>query len=73
MPKKYLGRWSSWPEKLDSKVQKQPRTKKNLQAKFENLDMARRNVAMKSSREILLREEEKGGSNSEFPLAQRAT
>ena len=32
--------------------------KRNLQAKFEELDIARRNAAMNSSRETLLREEE---------------
>ena len=40
------------------KSSKSTQKKKNLQTKFEELDIARRNAAMKSSRETLLREEE---------------
>ena len=42
--------------------------KKNLQAKFEELDTARRNAAMNSSRETLLREEEEQQKRLRFPI-----
>ena len=42
--------------------------KKNLQSKFEELDIARRNTAMNSSRETLLREEEEQRKRPRFPI-----
>ena len=42
--------------------------KRNLQAKFEELDIARRNAAMNSSRETLLREEEEQRKRLRFPI-----
>ena len=42
--------------------------KRNLQAKFEELDIARRNAAMNSSRETLLREEEDQRKILRFPI-----
>ena len=41
--------------------------KRNLQSRFEELDMARRNAAMNSSRETLLREEEEQRKRLRFP------
>ena len=42
--------------------------KRNLQSKFEELDIARRNAAMNSSRETLLREEEEQRKRLRFPI-----
>ena len=42
--------------------------KRNLQAKFEELDIARRNAATNSSRETLLREEEEQRKRLRFPI-----
>ena len=42
--------------------------KRNLQAKFEELDIARRNVAINSSRETLLREEDEKRKRLRFPI-----
>ena len=42
--------------------------KRNLQAKFEDLDIARRNAAMNNSRETLLREEEEQRKRLRFPI-----
>ena len=43
--------------------------KRNLQDKFEELDIARRNAAMNSSREKLLREEEEQRKRLRFPFS----
>ena len=42
--------------------------KRNTQSKFEELDIARRNAAMNSSRETLLREEEEQRKRLRFPI-----
>ena len=42
--------------------------KRKLQAKFEELDIARRNAAMNSSRETLLKEEEEQQKRLRFPI-----
>ena len=42
--------------------------KRSLQAKFEELDIARRNAAMNSSRETLLRKEEEQRKRLRFPI-----
>ena len=42
--------------------------KRNLQSKFEELDIARRNAAMNSSMETLLREEEEQRKRLRIPI-----
>ena len=50
------------------KNSKATQKKRNLQAKFEELDIARRNAVMNSSREMLLREEEEQRKRLRFPI-----
>ena len=46
--------------------------KKNLQSRFEELDIARRNASMNSSRETLLREEEEQQKRLRFPIGLKS-
>ena len=50
------------------KSSKSTQKKRNLQAKFEKLDIARQNAAMNSSRETLLREEEEERKRLRYPI-----
>ena len=50
------------------KSSKATQKKRNLEAKFEELDIARRNAAMNSSRETLLREEEEQRKRLRYPI-----
>ena len=50
------------------KSSKATQKKINLQAKSEELDIARRNAAMNSSRETLLREEEEQRQRLRYPI-----
>ena len=50
------------------KSSKSTQKKRNLKAKFEELDIARRNVARNSSRETLLREEEEERKRLSYPI-----
>ena len=54
--------------KAGFKSSKATQKKRNLQAKFEELDIARRNAAMNSSRETLLREEEEQRKRLRYPI-----
>ena len=61
---KRLKKTSKPPRNVGFKSSKSKQKKRNLQAKFEVLDIARRNAAMNSSRETLLREEEEEKKNA---------
>ena len=50
------------------KSSKATQKKRNLQAKFEELEIARRNAAMNSPRETLLREEEEQRQRLRYPI-----
>ena len=53
---------------VELKSSRATQNKRNLQSKFEELDIARRNAAMNSSRETLLREEEEERKRLRFPI-----
>ena len=50
------------------KISRATQKKRNLQAKFEELDIARRKAAINSSRETLLRQEEEQRKRLRFPI-----
>ena len=50
------------------KNSKPTQKKRNLQAKFEELEIARRNAAMNNSRETILREEEEESKRLRYPI-----
>ena len=58
MLQKDIGKYGKPTRNVEFKSSKATHKKKNPQAKFEELDIARRNAAMTSSMKTLLREEE---------------
>ena len=56
------------PRNVGFKSSRTTQKKRNLQWKFEELDIARRNAAMNSSRETLLREEEEQRKRLRIPI-----
>ena len=65
---KRLRKITNPPRNAGFKSSKSTQKKRKLQAKFEELDIARRNAAMNSSRETLLREEEEEKKRLRYPI-----